>query len=162
MPKSERISGRMQTAIPSPTPTTKNMVEFHPSPIAAAPRYQSTVVKKTPVSASKKAAPSSAKKKNKKITSPLYPWERPPDDNENSNIARRAVMTDYGQFNPSDRTRGFYEQQHQEVTNKWVDFQIVLSEMEYQELLAKRRARKMREKVSLIYAPFKSRTHRSQ
>lgn len=135
---------------PSRTPRGKDrtMPRTAATPVAASPAYQETAVKKTPISGSKgkagASAPSSNKKKSKKLVSPLYAWERPKEDSENANLSRRPVITEHGQFNPSDRIRGFYEQQHQEVSNKYVDFQIILSELEYQELLAKRRAQKAR------------------
>ena len=153
---------------PSRTPRGKDrtMPRTAATPVAASPAYQETAVKKTPISGSKgkagASAPSSNKKKSKKLVSPLYAWERPKEHSENANLSRRPVITEHGQFNPSDRIRGFYEQQHQEVSNKYVDFQIILSELEYQELLAKRRAQKARGEVSDPIRPVSQQPFLSQ
>ena len=151
--KPDKSAGNTPASTPARASKGRDRTEARSAgtPVGASPSYQETQVKKTPVSGAKTKMGTtpvpSSKKKTKKPISPLYAWERPTEDSENSNLARRPVITEHGQFIPSDRIRGFYEQQHQEVSNKYVDFQIILSELEYQELLAKRRAQKARGKV---------------
>jgi hypothetical protein len=151
--KPDKSAGNTPASTPARASKGRDRTEARSAgtPVGASPSYQETQVKKTPVSGAKTKMGTtpvpSSKKKTKKPISPLYAWERPTEDSENSNLARRPVITEHGQFIPSDRIRGFYEQQHQEVSNKYVDFQIILSELEYQELLAKRRAQKARGKA---------------
>lgn len=119
-----------------------------PTPVKSA-QFRQTAQKSTPIAApnSKGQTPSSSTKKKKK-TKPLYDWEKQDGDEDKGAgvMERMPIETSYGMFVPSHNIAGFYEQQQAlPVSQQYVDFQVILSEADFQKLAARRRAKKKSE-----------------
>ena len=87
---------------------------------------------------------SSSTKKKKKAKA-LYDWEKRDGDEEQGAavMERMPIETSYGMFVPSHNIAGFYEQQQAlSVSQQYVDFQVILSEADFQKLAARRRSKK--------------------
>ena len=87
---------------------------------------------------------SSSTKKKKKAKA-LYDWEKRDGDEEQGSpsMERMPIETSYGRFVPSHNIAGFYQQQQElSVSQQFVDFQVILSEADFQKLAARRRAKK--------------------
>lgn len=133
----------------SPTPaksSTAGTPGLNKTAVQDTPRTGPRVGRSPGLSATTSTPKSSTKKKKK--VKPLYAWETREDAaDDTATVQRQPVETDYGVFVPSAQILGFYEQQHAlPVSQQHVDFQIILSEADFQKLSARRRAKKLREK----------------
>mmetsp|Transcript_41866 Transcript_41866/g.111535 ORF Transcript_41866/g.111535 Transcript_41866/m.111535 type:complete len:293 (+) Transcript_41866:102-980(+) len=124
-----------------------------PTPAKSA-LYRQTAQKSTPVpggrstpskgQGSRSSSVSSSTKKKKKAKA-LYDWEKRDGDEEQGAavMERMPIETSYGMFVPSHNIAGFYEQQQAlSVSQQYVDFQVILSEADFQKLAARRRSKK--------------------
>ena len=144
----QRLRLRQALQMANPTPKKKapdGTVSPLTTPVKSATLGSSSTT--TPNSAHRNSAtkgmksPASGsphKKKSQTPPKPLYNWEKPatPVQVEKERV---AIASPHGEFIPS-LSAGFYELQNALPTStKFIDFQVVLTESDYQDLLTRRR-----------------------
>ncbi|GMH59794.1 hypothetical protein TrST_g1595 [Triparma strigata] len=82
----------------------------------------------------------SSSKKKKTPTKPLYSWEKGPTSPKN--LDRQPISSDHGEFIPSIED-GFYEKRNATPSStKFIDFQVVMTAENYEEMMKRRRRQK--------------------
>jgi len=93
----------------------------------------------SPMSSTTKSPTSSAKKKS---TKPLYSWEKTASSKKSKPKDRTIITNDHGEFIPS-LEEGFYEKRNAVPSStKFIDFQVVMTQENYEELMKRRRRQK--------------------
>ncbi len=141
-----RLRQALQTAAP-PSPAKKDggkedlrtpasqMIRSFRTGVGSSPEPKSATLGSPSSSKSPKSA--SPRKKKQTTPKPLYSWEK--KQSPQPTTPRSSVNSPHGEFIPS-ASPGFYEKRGAAPTStKYIDFQVVLSEDSYQELLTRRR-----------------------
>ena len=95
---------------------------------------------RTPVSSPKMKSPTSSAKKRSNGGKPLYSWEKA--SSPAKTLDRVPITNDHGEFIPSLED-GFYEKRNAVPSStKFIDFQILMTFENYEELMKRRRRQK--------------------